>query len=80
MPCSPGHGRKGSFGDCKLANTWRESNVALGNDRAWIGGICRDAGFYPVLRLGVIMNILMLLLSLLVGAYLFYAMVRPERF
>jgi len=26
------------------------------------------------------MNILLLILSLLIGAYLFYAMIRPERF
>jgi K+-transporting ATPase KdpF subunit len=29
---------------------------------------------------GVAMNTLMLVVSVLVGAYLFYAMVRPERF
>jgi K+-transporting ATPase KdpF subunit len=32
------------------------------------------------LRLGVAMNAFLLLLSLVVGAYLIYAMIRPERF
>jgi K+-transporting ATPase KdpF subunit len=30
--------------------------------------------------LGVAMNAILLLISLVVGAYLFYAMVRPDRF
>jgi K+-transporting ATPase KdpF subunit len=34
----------------------------------------------PLLREGVTMNAALLLLCLLVGGYLFYAMVRPERF
>jgi hypothetical protein len=55
-------------------------HVARGDGALRPGRVRGADRLHPLLRMGVAMDALLLLLSLLAAAYLFYAMVRPERF